>query len=163
MMASLMLRAELLPRAAVVTPNIPEAEVLSGRRIESIEDARAAAFEIHQMGGSAVVITGGHAPGDEIVDLLFDGEHLHRAAHDAHRHAEYARHRLHVRVGDRGEPGARPFRARRGRPRPGLRARRDSSTRSPSATGTDRSIISGRRGRLNGVIGHGEWRCARCG
>ena len=67
------LRAELLPRCAVVTPNIPEAEVLSGRRIGSIEHARAAAQDIHQMGGSAVVITGGHGDGDEIVDLLFDG------------------------------------------------------------------------------------------
>ena len=67
------LRAELLPRCAVVTPNIPEAEVLSGRRIGSIEHARAAAHDIHQMGGSAVVITGGHGDGDEIVDLLFDG------------------------------------------------------------------------------------------
>ena len=68
-----MLRAELLPRCAVVTPNIPEAEELSGRRIGSIEQARAAAHEIHQRGGAAVVITGGHAEGDEIVDLLFDG------------------------------------------------------------------------------------------
>jgi hydroxymethylpyrimidine/phosphomethylpyrimidine kinase len=70
----LMMRTELIPCAAVVTPNIPEAEILSGRRIESIEQARAAAVEIHQMGASAVVITGGHAPGNEIVDLLFDGE-----------------------------------------------------------------------------------------
>ena len=69
-----MLKAELLPLAAVVTPNIPEAEVLSGRRIESIEQARAAAFEIQQLGASAVVITGGHGKDDEIVDLLFDGE-----------------------------------------------------------------------------------------
>ena len=68
------MRVELLPQAAVVTPNIPEAEVLSGRRIESIEQARAAAYEIHQMGASAVVVTGGHASGDDIVDLLFDGE-----------------------------------------------------------------------------------------
>ena len=68
-----MLRAELLRRCAVVTPNIPEAEVLSGRRIGSIEHARAAAHDIHQMGGCAVVITGGHGEGDEIVDLLFDG------------------------------------------------------------------------------------------
>ena len=68
-----MLRAELLPRCVVVTPNIPEAEVLSGRRIGSIEHARAAAHDIHQIGGSAVVITGGHGDGDEIVDLLFDG------------------------------------------------------------------------------------------
>src|SRR5581483_9187143 len=53
--------------------NIPEAEVLSGRRIESLDDVRAAAFEIHEQGAASVVITGGHALGDEIVDLLFDG------------------------------------------------------------------------------------------
>jgi hydroxymethylpyrimidine/phosphomethylpyrimidine kinase len=69
-----MLRAELLPRALVVTPNIPEAEVLTGRRIQSIEDARAAAYEIHSRSGSAVVIKGGHAEGDQLVDLLFDGD-----------------------------------------------------------------------------------------
>jgi hydroxymethylpyrimidine/phosphomethylpyrimidine kinase len=69
-----MLRAELLAHCAVVTPNIPEAEMLSGRRIGSLEDARAAARRIHEIGGSAVVITGGHATGDSLVDLLFDGE-----------------------------------------------------------------------------------------
>jgi hydroxymethylpyrimidine/phosphomethylpyrimidine kinase len=68
-----MMKAELFPRCAVVTPNIPEAEALTGRRVESIEQARAAAVEIHQLGASAVVITGGHAIGDDIVDLLFDG------------------------------------------------------------------------------------------
>jgi len=68
------LRLELLPRAMVVTPNLPEAEVLSGRAIKSMEDARAAAFQIHKMGASAVIVTGGHALGDEIVDLLFDGK-----------------------------------------------------------------------------------------
>ena len=65
--------AELVPQALVVTPNIPEAEILSGRAIHSIEDARAAAVRIHEMGAAAVVITGGHAAGTEIVDLLFDG------------------------------------------------------------------------------------------
>ena len=68
-----MLRAELLPRSLVVTPNIPEAEALSGRTIRSLEDAREAARRIQDLGASAVIITGGHAPGDEIVDLLFDG------------------------------------------------------------------------------------------
>lgn len=71
------LRTELLPRAAVVTPNIPEAEILSGLKITSIEQLRAAAAEIHQQGGAAVVITGGHADpaeDDVIRDLLFDGE-----------------------------------------------------------------------------------------
>src|SRR5882724_11737325 len=53
--------AELLPRARVVTPNVPEAEALSGRRIQSMDDARDAARRIHEMGAAAVIITGGHA------------------------------------------------------------------------------------------------------
>ena len=68
------LRVELLPLALVVTPNIPEAEVLSGRRIVSLEDAREAARAIHALGARAVIVKGGHAAGDDIVDLLFDGE-----------------------------------------------------------------------------------------
>jgi hydroxymethylpyrimidine/phosphomethylpyrimidine kinase len=71
------LRVELLPRALVVTPNIPEAEVLSGMRITSSDTAREAARRIEALGPSAVIVKGGHAPGDEIVDLLFDGERFH--------------------------------------------------------------------------------------
>ena len=70
------LRFELLPRARVVTPNIPEAEVLSGRRIVSSGDRRRAAERIHEIGAAAVIITGGHDDGpdrDIVVDLLFDG------------------------------------------------------------------------------------------
>jgi hydroxymethylpyrimidine/phosphomethylpyrimidine kinase len=73
-----MLISDLLPHARAATPNIPEAEALSGVRIASLKDAREAARRIHGMGPSAVIITGGHAavtagepPG--IVDLLFDG------------------------------------------------------------------------------------------
>jgi hydroxymethylpyrimidine/phosphomethylpyrimidine kinase len=68
--------AELLPRASVITPNLSEAEELSGQRIASLDDAREAARRIHGLGPRVVVITGGHraAPADaEIVDLLFDG------------------------------------------------------------------------------------------
>ncbi len=75
---------ELLPRARVVTPNIPEAEALSGLRIQSADDAREAARRIHGMGAAAVIITGGHlegsglrAQGSQIVDLLFDGHAFH--------------------------------------------------------------------------------------
>ena len=77
---------ELLPRARVVTPNIPEAEALSGRRIQSTDDARDAARRIVEMGVAAVIITGGHAPqegsalraqGSEVMDLLFDGHTFH--------------------------------------------------------------------------------------
>ena len=68
------LRAQLLPRARVVTPNIPEAEALSGVTIRSLDDAREAAKRIRDLGPRAVVITGGHAAGSEVVDLLLDEE-----------------------------------------------------------------------------------------
>jgi hydroxymethylpyrimidine/phosphomethylpyrimidine kinase len=74
---------ELLPLARVVTPNLPEAEVLSGVLIRSQGDARVAAQRIRDMGASAVVITGGHAAetyrgsgqtASEVVDLLLEGD-----------------------------------------------------------------------------------------
>jgi hydroxymethylpyrimidine/phosphomethylpyrimidine kinase len=81
---------ELLPLARVITPNIPEAEALSGRRIGSADQARDAARLIHDMGPAAVIITGGHGPWTkdgpgtgtqgprtEIVDLLFDEGAFH--------------------------------------------------------------------------------------
>jgi hydroxymethylpyrimidine/phosphomethylpyrimidine kinase len=68
-----MLCRELLPLAHVVTPNVPEAEVLSGVRIASDDDMRDAAQRIHEMGTDAVVVTGGHRSGDVVTDILFDG------------------------------------------------------------------------------------------
>jgi hydroxymethylpyrimidine/phosphomethylpyrimidine kinase len=68
------LRTELVRVARVVTPNLPEAEALSGRRVQTIADARDAARRIRDMGASAVIITGGHAPGADVVDLLLDGD-----------------------------------------------------------------------------------------
>jgi len=70
------LKAELLARAYLVTPNVPEAEVLSGMRIGSAFDGREAARRIHALGPANVVITGGHLSGDSIVDLLYDGKTL---------------------------------------------------------------------------------------
>ena len=92
--------AELLPLARVVTPNIPEAEALSGRRIESMDDAREAARRIQDMGAAAVIVTGGHAeaaeprrrqppaPSPFVIDLLFDGHAFHelRVPRVASRH-----------------------------------------------------------------------------
>jgi hydroxymethylpyrimidine/phosphomethylpyrimidine kinase len=68
------IRTELLRHARVVTPNIPEAEVLSGMTIRSDEDRRQAARTIAALGAAAVVIKGGHYPSNDIVDLLYDGE-----------------------------------------------------------------------------------------
>ena len=80
---------ELMPLARVVTPNIPEAEALSGRSIGSAQQAREAARRIHDMGAASVIVTGGHAVWDgdtgpraegaapQIIDLLFDGHVFH--------------------------------------------------------------------------------------
>jgi len=65
------LMEELLPMATVVTPNIPEAEALTGRRIRNLEQARAAARAIARLGPEAVVVKGGHLRGREAVDLLY--------------------------------------------------------------------------------------------
>jgi len=69
------MRDELLPRAALVTPNIPEAEALCGISIGTLDDVRLAACRILQMGPGAVLIKGGHLAGDAI-DVLWDGETL---------------------------------------------------------------------------------------
>jgi hydroxymethylpyrimidine/phosphomethylpyrimidine kinase len=66
--------AELLPLAHVVTPNIPEAEVLSGIAIGSPADAREAARRIRGLGPATVIVKGGHGTGADLVDLLYDGE-----------------------------------------------------------------------------------------
>ncbi len=66
------LAEELLPAAALVTPNIPEAEALTGIAIHGLEDGRRAALRLHEMGARAVLLKGGHLAGDP-VDLLFDG------------------------------------------------------------------------------------------
>ena len=68
------MKAELLRRALVVTPNIPEAEALSGLTIASEEDRREAARRIAALGATAVIIKGGHLPSPDIVDLLYDGK-----------------------------------------------------------------------------------------
>jgi hydroxymethylpyrimidine/phosphomethylpyrimidine kinase len=65
------MKAELLGRAFLVTPNIPEAEALAGLAIRSDEDRREAARRIAALGPAAVVIKGGHFPSENITDLLY--------------------------------------------------------------------------------------------
>jgi hydroxymethylpyrimidine/phosphomethylpyrimidine kinase len=64
------LRRRLLPRAAVITPNLPEAEALTGMTIATVADMRVAASALLALGVPAVLLKGGHLPGDEITDLL---------------------------------------------------------------------------------------------
>lgn len=63
----------ILPLADVLTPNIPEAERITGMKISSIEDMKKAAALMHEMGCRNVLVKGGHAEGDA-TDVLFDGK-----------------------------------------------------------------------------------------
>ncbi|TNE61864.1 MAG: bifunctional hydroxymethylpyrimidine kinase/phosphomethylpyrimidine kinase [Alphaproteobacteria bacterium] len=60
----------LIAHASLVTPNAPEAEVLTGRTIESLDDMKAAAYSILDTGVEAVLMKGGHLSGDLVTDLL---------------------------------------------------------------------------------------------
>jgi len=65
-------RELLLPRAALVTPNIPEAEALTGAAIRSVDDMRRAAERIRALGARGVLVKGGHLDADA-TDILYDG------------------------------------------------------------------------------------------
>ncbi|WP_342439844.1 bifunctional hydroxymethylpyrimidine kinase/phosphomethylpyrimidine kinase [Paenibacillus sp. FSL L8-0436] len=65
---------ELLPLSLVATPNIPEAESLTGMKISGLADREQAAVLIHSMGARVVVLKGGHDDGTTgVLDLLYDG------------------------------------------------------------------------------------------
>ncbi len=70
------IRHDLLPHAALVTPNVPEAEVFTGLKIQAPEDMRKAALRLREMGARDVLIKGGHLPGPPI-DVLLAGDSWH--------------------------------------------------------------------------------------
>jgi len=76
------LLAELIPLAFVVTPNVPEAEILAGMKIASLADMEEAARRIHRAGARHVVVKGGHLDRGlgEATDVLYDGWEAHRLA-----------------------------------------------------------------------------------
>ncbi|WP_214742276.1 MULTISPECIES: bifunctional hydroxymethylpyrimidine kinase/phosphomethylpyrimidine kinase [unclassified Exiguobacterium] len=67
------LRTKLLPQATVVTPNIPEAEVLAGMTIRTEADRMKAAQAIQHLGVDVVIIKGGHTEEEDAVDLIMTG------------------------------------------------------------------------------------------
>lgn len=71
------LTRELLPRAFLVTPNAPEAEVLSGIHVHDRESAADAARAIAERGPRAVLVKGGHLEGPDAVDFLYVDGHVH--------------------------------------------------------------------------------------
>jgi hydroxymethylpyrimidine/phosphomethylpyrimidine kinase len=66
------LTIELLKRSTVITPNVPEAEILTGLEIKDVAGMEAAARKIVAMGAHAVIVKGGHM--ERAIDVLFDGE-----------------------------------------------------------------------------------------
>ncbi|HHY93025.1 MAG TPA: bifunctional hydroxymethylpyrimidine kinase/phosphomethylpyrimidine kinase [Firmicutes bacterium] len=75
--AAAALREKLLPLASVVTPNLPEAEVLAAMPIREVADMQEAARRIVALGARAVVVKGGHLAGPPL-DLLYDGSAFHQ-------------------------------------------------------------------------------------
>ena len=68
------LTQELLPSAALATPNLPETELLLGAKIQSEEDMRQAARQVRERFGCPALIKGGHLPGArQAVDIFYDG------------------------------------------------------------------------------------------
>ena len=67
--------SQLFPMALVITPNLHEAETLTGMRVECAEDMKRAAVKLRQFGPKYVVIKGGHLQGNP-VDLLYDGRNF---------------------------------------------------------------------------------------
>jgi len=75
------LRRRLVPLATLLTPNIPEAELLLGHPVPDGEAAEAALVELLELGAAAVLLKGGHLDGGEMTDRLDDGKQLHEFVH----------------------------------------------------------------------------------
>ena len=123
----------IVPMAMIVTPNLPEAEKLTGMTVRTVEEMKAAAEEIAKLGCGAVLVKGGHLGGepDVITDVLYaDGK---MTLFEDKRIGE-PRHGLHAQLGD-SRGARRGLRARRGRdaraplPARGAALRRHGGTR----------------------------------
>jgi hydroxymethylpyrimidine/phosphomethylpyrimidine kinase len=72
------LRNRLVAQAAVLTPNVPEAEILAGMTIKNEDDMVAAGRALLELGPNAILMKGGHMPGDEVTDLLITTDGIER-------------------------------------------------------------------------------------
>ena len=64
------LRGRLIARAAVLTPNLPEAEALTGTSVATLDEMKRAAERLRRMGPATVLVKGGHLPGDLVEDVI---------------------------------------------------------------------------------------------
>jgi hydroxymethylpyrimidine/phosphomethylpyrimidine kinase len=83
------LKERLIPRSALLTPNVPEAECLTGLRVVNLAQAKAAAKALLDLGAGAVLIKGGHLTGAQACDVLLTAleEHVFTAPRIATRHS----------------------------------------------------------------------------
>jgi hydroxymethylpyrimidine/phosphomethylpyrimidine kinase len=81
-------KALMIPRAALLTPNAPEAEALTGLTVADLDGQRRAAEALLQLGARAVLMKGGHVPGELLIDVLMtpDGETLFEGERVETRH-----------------------------------------------------------------------------
>ncbi len=70
------LKRALIPLATLLTPNVPEAAALTGRRIDTLEDQKAAADALIGLGCDAVLLKGGHLPGETVFDVFATEESI---------------------------------------------------------------------------------------
>ena len=79
--AESVIRAELVPLAAVVTPNLPEAALLTGRPVRNATEMQTAGEILVEAGAGSALVKGGHLEGDELVDILVTAETTWRFVH----------------------------------------------------------------------------------
>lgn len=70
----------LLPLATIATPNLHETEAILGRPVRTLADMEAAAVDLHALGVAFPLVKGGHAAGEEAVDVFYDGKNFHHLA-----------------------------------------------------------------------------------
>ena len=70
------LKTRLFPLASLITPNLYETGLLVNRSVESLDEMKRAAEELHATGPRAVLVKGGHLPGIEAIDVFYDGEEM---------------------------------------------------------------------------------------
>jgi len=68
------LKRTVIPCSYAITPNIPEAEALTGLQIKTLEDMKESAKILKQLGPKTIILKGGHLPGKQAHDLLYDGK-----------------------------------------------------------------------------------------
>ena len=152
------LRELLLPLATLVTPNVHEAEVLTGLKVRTLAQAEAAGGLLVAAGARAVLVKGGHLEERSATDVLVTPEGAQAFPGERIRRAPHPRHRLHLLGRDRDPAGPRPDSRGRDRAGQGVRHRGDSRRASRGAGDRpDRPLLlspaAGRVRALGGALG----------